>query len=414
MSKAKLISYKELLAVLSEHESNHLLLGNGFNSSLGISTRYEDIFERMKKEYPEYERIENDIRENNYDIELLLAKLKAKILGDSEDFLSEFTERKIKIDFMKAASKIVKNRIKSVYDGENRFVNLFFHKFTQYFSLNYDPALYLILLNYKGEDSNGNQLVLFSKKNKSIIEDLDEKQTSILSKIKKAKNDGILELKAHPKDPNSKKIELKYLRKVEFVAQIKHLFSHESWEDRDIRQVCKYLWRNQKIDNPLNSNDGFKRYWYHNTLEQNTFFLHGAFHLIEEKGGIRKLIQSDSKAFVEKIEEAINSENQNIICVFSGKSADKVKQIKNSYYLQTGFDQLSQIEGNLVILGSSLDQTDAHIFEQINRSQANHIYISTHPDKLEESSKKAEQLLPDKNKTFFDYTSISYAADATD
>ena len=47
-----IINYKQLLIELRKTEQdNHLLLGNGFNNSLGINTSYKGIFERMKSLY---------------------------------------------------------------------------------------------------------------------------------------------------------------------------------------------------------------------------------------------------------------------------------------------------------------------------------------------------------------------------
>ena len=415
MSKAKLISYKELLAELSKHESNHLLLGNGFNNSLGISTSYKDIFERMKNNYAGYQSIENDIRADNYDIEVLLQKLKDQILKGSGNFLSKYIERRVRVDFMKAANDIVQENIKSIYDNKNKSIHLLFKQFNKYFSLNYDPFLYLLLLNFKKIENNNpyNQIGLFSNDFKFIKRELSETQSRILHEIEEAKKNGILEIKTSSMKAS---IEMAELTKNDFVVQVKNLLKKQGFKvtDKDIEQACNYLWRNEEFKDTVNCNDGFKKEWYTDLFGQNIFFLHGAFHLIEERNSTKKLIQGSSKPFRKKIEEAINSENQDIICVFSGSSSDKVEQIKNSYYLQTGFDQLSNIEGNLVIFGSSLDSTDDHIFEQINRSQANHIYISTKPSKLTEDSIRADRSLSGKKKTFFNYETISYEEDEKD
>ena len=55
MNEITLIDYQELLNQLTENGSSHLLLGNGFNNSLGIKTSYSEIFSRMKKEYSGYQ-----------------------------------------------------------------------------------------------------------------------------------------------------------------------------------------------------------------------------------------------------------------------------------------------------------------------------------------------------------------------
>lgn len=46
------ISYNEMLKQIEGQKNNYLLLGNGFNCSLGIKTKYSDIFKQMKIDNP--------------------------------------------------------------------------------------------------------------------------------------------------------------------------------------------------------------------------------------------------------------------------------------------------------------------------------------------------------------------------
>ena len=69
--------------------------------------------------------------------------------------------------------------------------------------------------------------------------------------------------------------------------------------------------------------------YYPKQLKQNIFFLHGAFHIYtNKKRKIYKIIQTQDKALYQKLEEIINSEEEDIVCVLTGESNEKEKQIR--------------------------------------------------------------------------------------
>lgn len=59
----RLVKYSEMLSEI-ENTENHLLLGNGFNYSLGVNTGYKNIFEVMKEHNPIYNTL--NIENNNF------------------------------------------------------------------------------------------------------------------------------------------------------------------------------------------------------------------------------------------------------------------------------------------------------------------------------------------------------------
>ena len=87
-SNTKLLTYQELLDILDNKDSHnhHLLLGNGFNNSLGIKTNYSEIFSRMKKGYSGYQNIESYLKKKSFDIEKLIGHLKKKFNLIRKDF----------------------------------------------------------------------------------------------------------------------------------------------------------------------------------------------------------------------------------------------------------------------------------------------------------------------------------------
>lgn len=407
-----IINYKKLLQELeASNQDSHLLLGNGFNNSLGVNTSYKGIFEKMKQNYKGYEILESDIETYNYDIEILIEKLKNLITPTEtidKTFLPQFTESKIKFDFMKAAYEIVKSKVKNIYQDKNQEIYLLFKNFTNYFSLNYDPFLYLILMKFK--KSNDNSALALQENFSFIQEDLNKTQNNIYNKIQNLRKKGELQVNDGV-SPSSIK-NLSHVSKTFFQNTVKNTLKERyNWKNKDIERVCDYIWEQENNEKKLsNINDGFLFDTYNNNEQklQNIFFLHGAFHIYEDNTIIRKVTQKQDKALYQRLEEIINAEEKDIVCVLTGTWEDKKKAIKENKYLQNNFNQLRNLNGYLVIFGSSLGDNDSHIFNQINQSQIRKIYISINPNNIEKDQEKATKIFPEKELCFFDYTTVSY------
>ena len=138
----ELKTYSDIL-ILSELDNNgdtHLLLGNDFNLSIGIDTSYNDIFNKMKERYKGYKDL--TIEGDNYDIEKIIGKLKNQLKdSDCKPFLEKFINDRIKLEFMNSAFTIVKDSLKNIHQEKNEGIKVLFKKFTNYFSLDYDPFL---------------------------------------------------------------------------------------------------------------------------------------------------------------------------------------------------------------------------------------------------------------------------------
>ena len=404
MTAIDIISYTELLSKLEGPSSNHLLLGNGFNNSLGIMTNYSEIFDRMKQDYADYQKMEDRIKENGYDIEFLIKELKGMVQHSDDSFLTSYIGRKIKMDFMKATNEIVQENIKSVYAEKNKEIHLLLKNFTNYFTLNFDPFLYLLLMKFKKEKTDGNALA-FQNTFRFIKQDLDANQKEIFTKIEKARNKGSLSITVD----ESKNEGLSGTDKNLFTKLVKRYFKDEQWSPRDIDRVCDQIWKQENQEKPLEVNDGFLfENFQLDSSEQNLFFLHGAFHINQKGRKIKKITQTQNAAFSKRLEKIIHDDNQDIVCVFTGTTEGKVKEIDNSSYLKKCLDELSNLKGALVILGCSLDGNDNHIFKGINQSGIEEIYISSCNETKEKDYKKALEIFTNKSITLFDYKTISY------
>ncbi len=412
-----LLEYQKLLEVLEESQENHLLLGNGFNLSLSITTDYKSIFKKMKEEYRGYEDLESLFEnECESDIEKLLGKIKEKLECNKRepetnhvginDFLKKYTHNKIKLDFMKATYSIVNEKIKYIYNEKNEKIHLLLKNFTNYFTLNYDPSLYLLLMKFK--KNNNLTAGVFQNTLNFKQKTLDTEKNSIYTKIKKAYKDGSLEFSGIEGELN-KKIPLKNLKKNYFTETIKKYAKQTLWncKDKDIKEAIDLLWDYRNNKQKLEQiNDGFQGNVFKGNYYQNLFFLHGAFHIYIDTKGIKKITQTADKAFFENLEKIIDSENKDILCIF--ESEDKKEQIKESNYLKIASQKLATLEGSMVILGSSLSENDNHIFKAINESRIENIYLSTSEEEINQDSKKAQNYFSKKKRFFFDYKSISY------
>lgn len=380
----------------------HLLMGNGFNSHLGVHTRYENIFIAMKKESIEYNDVDNFMISCQYDIEKLIANLQDKTPCD---FLKKIIGLKVKFDFMKATYSIVRENIKNIYQEQNRDIYLLLKNFTNYFTLNYDPLLYLLLMKFK-KDSSDPKAIAFQQNYLIQIEDLNKQQNDIYDKIQEAHDHGKIDI--HSLE-NLVHQDLKDSPKTEFFSMVKKLLHEDDFAAKDIKRACNLIWKNKETHPVLDNvaNDGFSKFrsglLFTPRELQNVYFLHGSFHIYQDNTFIKKITQTDDAALYEQLENIIDSEEKNIICVLKGTSAEKVEQIEGNQYLKKAHKELAALQGHLVIWGSSLDNNDAHVFDAIKNSKISKIYISSSEDKKTKNHKRAKYLFPEQEIFLFNY-----------
>ena len=418
MKEDKLIfSYKDVLNKIKDQE-NHLLLGNGFNYGLGINTGYNAIFKKMiEKDRDVYKDALTMVKNCCFDLESFVGKLELDIDEDNL-FLKKYVRNKVKLDFMKATHEIVKSEIKNIYAEKNEGVFILLKNFNSYFTLNYDSFLYLLLLRYKSIDNYANNAIVFQPNLKFVEDDLDDKQTDIYSEIKTARETGKLSINFGAENSIVEK-DFKMLTKTHFVTEIKAYSKakNNGWKVKDIDRVIKLIIREEHRQAVLDKiDDGSRQLTFDgNNIEfvydvksetQNLFFLHGAFHIYKDGDFYKKITQKSDKALYDKLEDVLNNEQQEVVCVFQRK--DKTTAIKDNEYLQNCLDKLGKISGNLIVIGSSLADNDNHIFKKINDSEVDTIFISLLVNNKEESYKLAESKFPNKNIYLFDAETISY------
>lgn len=401
-----LVKYSDMLSEI-ENAENHLLLGNGFNYSLGVNTGYKNIFDVMKEYNPIYNSliIEND----NYDIEGIIGRLKNNIDNPDKDFLHLLINNQVKKDFIKACFSIVKDSIKNIYEEKNSGIGLLFKNFTTYFSLNYDPFLYLLLLKYKKNEN----ILVFNNSIPFMEIDLNV-QTSEKYKIIK---EIYFTYKKDIFDNNGNRIlerDFSKLTKTDFEKQLSEVL--KSKNIKNYKRCLEVLYEELRSNSiQLEIRDGFifseplSLFKYNPEINRNLFFLHGAFHLYKDKKSIYKITKENEKALYEIIDEILDSESKDLICVFTNDS--KIDEIDACQYLKDTLEEISNLKGNIVIIGSSLDMNDKHVFDAINSSKVDKVYFASSENGFEKDKDKLKSLFPSKEFVLFDRGTISYDND---
>lgn len=408
-SKIILRTYQDVLRAISAKE-NHLLLGNGFNNSLGVKTDYESIFKEMRKGYEGYGLLADGFKKSGYNLENLIGELEKMIEG-KVGFLHKFVHNKVKLDFMKATSCIATSQVNAVYQEKNEGIYLLLKNFTNYFTLNYDPFLYLLLMRFRKDGNKNGESVAFQHTIQFQEADLDENQNSIYTKIKEARDNGQLSIQINK---NNTKKNLSKCTKSEFSTVVKTHFKSENWSDKDITKAINLVWKEENRKEELDLNDGFFTekdfeapvYNHKQNLAQNLFFLHGGFHIYQDKRIIHKITQKSDQALYSRLEEIISNEKKDIVCVFS--NSNKVDEIKKNPYLISAHKKLIALSGAMVLIGVSLAENDNHIFKKINDSKIETIYISSKESGRDHVYEKAKKIFTKKQIVLFDRETITY------
>lgn len=123
----------------------------------------------------------------------------------------------------------------------------------------------------------------------------------------------------------------------------------------------------------------------HNT-DASVSYLHGAIFLYKTSKNCKKIIANEDQDLVTTITEY---KEKPPLIVSEGASNDKYKKIKEVPYLKQSLQRLSNIQGNIVIYGSSISENDNHIWQCINEnSNVKQVFVSTLDQPKEKSDVK--------------------------
>jgi hypothetical protein len=208
-------------------------------------------------------------------------------------------------------------------------------------------------------------------------------------------------------DDSATTSDFKSLKKAHFVTVITEYSEKNSkgWEKKDIEAVVNSLLEEEKkyklqikVDDgsrQLSLFGGEKEFAFDiKSATQNLFFLHGAFHIYKDGKSVKKITQTD-KALYDRVEDILNTEDRELVCIF--QTINKKDEIEKNAYLTKCLSKLNTFSGDMVIIGSSLDDNDDHVFNEIRKSRLDTLYISTVDELKSQMHEKAVQKFPSKS-----------------
>lgn len=393
-----------------------VLLGNGFSRSYcNSSFNQQEILSRM----PSLSGLKNLI-----DIEKCIQDTQEKV----KDILPEVTVPKTIIDSW-IKKELHKEFINTLYDMMPKSLNditdftdeklvlyrNFVNNFSKIFTLNYDPLLYWMLmrfLNYGDEEyvkySDLNEQLKNTDKNSEEFNKLKKKVDNSNNKCMKAVRAEMYELYLKDKDYYKMSLSCKdkiLIEKSINEAQKEFLIKWEKLSDNLYKALEEnkendeiLMGESQSLDNMANSaletklqyieankedlkiriNDGFDGEIWHKEMLQTIFYLHGAFHFMENDTGVLKVKSEEKKKMVDKIKEKWD-EGYVPLTVLESSPEAKLNRIAKSEYLTKCFNELKNIKGMLVTHGLSFMESDQHIIDAINsNNNLEKIYIGVY------------------------------------
>jgi hypothetical protein len=127
-----------------------------------------------------------------------------------------------------------------------------------------------------------------------------------------------------------------------------------------------------------------------NSKAQTVRYLHGALHLFDTGVEMQKYTWINTQVpLIEQIREALENEYYPVF-VSEGTSSEKIEAIRHNDYLSKMYRGFTEIQGDLIVFGHSLDMSDDHIFTQRIglHGKTSRLYVSIHGDPASTANKE--------------------------
>lgn len=152
-----------------------------------------------------------------------------------------------------------------------------------------------------------------------------------------------------------------------------------------------------KEEMKLSVADGFLSETWNERNKQTIFYLHGAFHLIENNEETIKVKAEEFNKMVDKIKQKWDSGFEPLTVLESTPEA-KVERINKSPYLTKCYNEFKTLSGTLLTHGLSFMHSDKHIIEAINNNtNLEKIYVGC----FNQPSKDIKEAFKDNGKVVF-------------
>lgn len=176
----------------------------------------------------------------------------------------------------------------------------------------------------------------------------------------------------HPSRPNEvTDDEYRHVR--EFLSRFANIYTVNY-------DLLMYWARNQNDVPPADwdTDDGFRedQLWVGPETDQEVFFLHGALHLYDALEGVKKhSFSRRGEPIIDKVQENLQ---ESIFPLFVSEptSDAKLSRITGNPYLSYCLRKLRREEGSLVIFGHGFAEIDRHIFDTVDHSNVNRVYVA--------------------------------------
>ena len=147
----------------------------------------------------------------------------------------------------------------------------------------------------------------------------------------------------------------------------------------------------------LRVKDGFLSEIWNENNDQTIFYLHGAFHLIENNDETIKVKSEEFNKMVDKIKQKWDSGFEPLTVLESTPEA-KVERINKSPYLTKCYNEFKTLSGTLLTHGLSFMNSDKHIIEAINNNaNLEKIYVGC----FNQPTKDIEEAFKDNDRVVF-------------
>jgi len=135
--------------------------------------------------------------------------------------------------------------------------------------------------------------------------------------------------------------------------------------------------------------DGFRHTTWDNIQSQNVYFLHGGLHIYDDGTTIKKhTFRGDADiSIVDQVRDNLN-QGKFPLFVSEPTCEKKLSRIEHNPYLSACFKALKNLTGPLFIHGHSMAENDQHIFNQINKSDVDKLFISIFGDEHSEQNRE--------------------------
>lgn len=156
--------------------------------------------------------------------------------------------------------------------------------------------------------------------------------------------------------------------------------------------LLMYWARNMSDMEPhWDSDDGFRalQRWQGFGTRQNVYFLHGGLHIFDSPQGVRKHAYRDAgSSIIEQVRKNLQVDKFPLF-VAEPTHEQKRQRIEANPYLYFCYRALSEIENVLFVLGHSMDENDAHIFNRVRRSEVKEIFVGIFGDPESDANRRS-------------------------